>query len=109
LIDEEPPLPRFVVCGVACTVGGQDLWTLDNLVRARKWVVLEVELARKYQKWIVGADGTATTLLVDDGTKISLPSFGAAEMRPEAAALVDVQCPWDDKEIIVELDSAAVG
>jgi hypothetical protein len=40
---------------------------------------------------------------------VGLPSFGATEMAPEAAALVDVQCPWDAKEIIAALDSAPVG
>jgi hypothetical protein len=56
---------------------------------ARKWVVLEVELARKYQKRIVG-----------------LPHFGADAMSPEAAHLVDVQCLWDAKQIIEALDAA---
>lgn len=59
---------------------------------AQKWSVLEVELARKYQKLVVG-----------------LPTFGAAHMAPEAAALVDVQCPWDAKQIIAALNSAPMG
>ena len=55
-------------------------------------VVLEVELARKYQKLVVG-----------------LPTFGAAHMAPEAAALVDVQCPWDAKQIIAALEFSSDG
>ena len=51
--------------------------------------MLEVELARKYQKRIVG-----------------LPTFGKTEMAPEAAALVDVQCAWDADQIIAALDVA---
>jgi hypothetical protein len=58
---------------------------------AQKWVILEVELARKYQKRIVG-----------------LPAFGVASMAPEAAALVDQQCPWDAGQIIAVLDAAPV-
>jgi hypothetical protein len=57
---------------------------------ARKWVVLEVELGRKYQKRIVG-----------------LPTFGTTDMAPEAASLADVQCPWDAQQIIAALDSAS--
>jgi hypothetical protein len=56
---------------------------------ARKWVALEVDLARKYQKRIVG-----------------LPHFGADAMSLEAAQLVDVQCLWDAKQIIEALDAA---
>ena len=56
---------------------------------ARKWVVLEIELARKYQKPVVG-----------------LPAFGANDVAPEAMALIDRQCSWDAKEIIAALDSA---
>ncbi len=56
---------------------------------ARKWVVLEVDLGRKYQKRIVG-----------------LPTFGGVEMAPEAAMLADVQCSWDANEIITAIDSA---
>ena len=58
---------------------------------AQKWVVLEAELARKYEKRIVG-----------------LPTFGVAAMTPQAAALVDVQCSWDAQEIIAALDAAPV-
>jgi hypothetical protein len=56
---------------------------------ARKWVLLEVELARKYNKRIVG-----------------LPHFGAETMSEGAASLVDVQCAWDAKQIIDTLDAA---
>jgi len=52
----------------------------------------KVELARKYQKRVVG-----------------LPTFGATHMSPEAALLVDVQCPWDAKQIIAAVDSAPTG
>jgi len=55
---------------------------------AQKWVVLEVELARKHQKRIVG-----------------LPAFGVAEMAPQSAALVDQQCNWDAHEIVAALDA----
>ncbi len=57
---------------------------------AQKWVVLEVDLARKYQKRVIG-----------------LPTFGANAMAPQAAALVDVQCPWDAETIVAALDAAA--
>ena len=57
---------------------------------AQKWVVLEVELARKYQKRVIG-----------------LPTFGTDAMAPQATALVDAQCPWDAKAIIAALDAAA--
>ena len=57
---------------------------------AQKWVVLEVELARKYQKRVIG-----------------VPTFGADTMTPQAAALVDVQCPWDAETIVTALDAAA--
>jgi hypothetical protein len=57
---------------------------------ARKWVELEVDLARKYQKRIIG-----------------VPPFGAATMTPDAAALVDIQCPWDAGQIVAALDAQA--
>ncbi len=56
---------------------------------AQKWVVLEVELARKHQKRIIG-----------------LPTFGAADMMAQAASLVDIKCSWDAREIIAALDSS---
>jgi hypothetical protein len=56
---------------------------------AQKWVVLEVELARKYRKWVVG-----------------LPKFGADAVAPEAASLIDVQCSWDAQKIIDALNAA---
>jgi hypothetical protein len=59
---------------------------------AQKWVMLEVELARKYQKRIVG-----------------LPTFGSPAMATQAAELVDEQCSWDAKEIVAALDAAPAG
>ncbi len=59
---------------------------------AQKWVVLEVELARKYQKRIVG-----------------LPTFGTTAMAPDAASLVDLQCRWDAKQIVAALDVGPTG
>lgn len=53
---------------------------------AQKWVLLEVELARKHQKRIIG-----------------LPTFGSSEMPAEAAALVDAQCRWDAGQIMATL------
>ena len=58
---------------------------------AQKWVVLEVELARKYQKRVIG-----------------LPTFGADAMAPEAAALGRCAMSWDAKAIIAALDAAPV-
>jgi MTH538 TIR-like domain (DUF1863) len=55
---------------------------------AQKWVVLELELARKHGKRVIG-----------------LPAFGANEMPPEAAALVDARCPWDAKEVVAALQA----
>lgn len=55
---------------------------------ARKWVMLELELAWRHKKRIIG-----------------LPAFGSERMAPEAAALADVECPWDAKPIIAAMDS----
>ena len=53
---------------------------------ARKWVELEVEMARKHEKRIIG-----------------LPAFGSAAMSPEAAAFVDAVCTWDPAQLISAL------
>jgi hypothetical protein len=55
---------------------------------ARKWVEIEVEMARKHQKRIVG-----------------LPAFGGIAMSSETAALVDAVCPWDAAQIISALNN----
>ncbi|HEY1735556.1 MAG TPA: TIR domain-containing protein [Methylovirgula sp.] len=71
------------VCGVVL------LSSVYETNSARNWVTLEIELARKHNKRIVG-----------------LPRFGTDAMAPEAAALVDVQCSWDAKQVIEALDAA---
>jgi hypothetical protein len=54
---------------------------------ARKWVEIEVEMARKHEKRIIG-----------------LPAFGRVSMSPEAAVFVDNVCPWDPAHLISALD-----
>lgn len=73
---------------IAPTCGIVLLSSVFESKSARKWVVLEVELARKYQKRIVG-----------------VPTYGAAAMAPEAAQLVDAQCAWDPAQIIAALQA----
>jgi antiphage defense system Thoeris ThsB-like protein len=53
---------------------------------ARKWVEIEVEMARKHDKRIIG-----------------VPAFGKTLMSPEAAGLVDAICPWDPAQLISAL------
>ncbi|WP_162915036.1 TIR domain-containing protein [Desertibaculum subflavum] len=53
---------------------------------ARKWILLEVEMARKYGKRIIG-----------------LPAHGAEAMMPEAAELVDLRVGWDATQIVAAL------
>jgi hypothetical protein len=53
---------------------------------ARKWVEIEVEMARKHDKRIIG-----------------LPAFGKTSMSPEAARLVDAICPWDLAQLVSAL------
>jgi MTH538 TIR-like domain (DUF1863) len=55
---------------------------------ARRWVELEARLAREQGKPIIG-----------------VPTFGQEEMSSEAAAMVDVVCPWDAEQIIATLDA----
>jgi hypothetical protein len=59
---------------------------------ARKWVVLEVELARKYQKRVV-----------------ALPAFGTAAISPEVISLVDAQCSWEAEQVVGALDAPIGG
>ena len=56
---------------------------------AQKWVVLEVELARKYQKRIVG-----------------LPTFGTTPWRRKRRRWSICNVPGTPKQIIAALDSA---
>lgn len=53
---------------------------------ARKWVEIEIEMARKHAKRIVG-----------------LPAFGSVSMSPEAAAFVDEVSSWDPAQLISAL------
>jgi hypothetical protein len=55
---------------------------------ARRWVELEVQLAREHQKPVIG-----------------VPTFGQQEMSPGAAGIVDVVCPWDAGQIIATLEA----
>jgi hypothetical protein len=50
---------------------------------ARKWVEIEVAMARRHEKRIVG-----------------LPAFGKTSMSPEAAIFVDAVSPWDPAQLI---------
>jgi hypothetical protein len=54
---------------------------------ARKWVELEVTIARTHGKPIVG-----------------VPPFGQQNLSAEAATWIDRACGWDAKEIISALD-----
>ncbi len=56
---------------------------------ARKWVEIEVGMARMLEKRIIG-----------------LPAFGNGLMSPEAAGLVDVVCPWDAAQLAAALDAS---
>ena len=53
---------------------------------ARTWVEIEVAMARKHEKRIIG-----------------LPAFGRTSMSPEAVVLVDVVSPWDPTRLIAAL------
>jgi hypothetical protein len=53
---------------------------------ARKWVEIEVAMARKHQRRIIG-----------------LPGFGKTSMSPEAAVLVDAVSTWDPTQLIAAL------
>ncbi len=53
---------------------------------ARKWIEIEVQMARKHKKRIIG-----------------IPAFGRVSMSPQAAALADIVCPWDPGLLISAL------
>ena len=55
---------------------------------ARKWVEIEVDMARKHGKRIIG-----------------LPAFGSTSMSPQAAVFVDAVCTWDPAQLISALGS----
>jgi hypothetical protein len=50
---------------------------------ARRWIEIEIEMARKHAKRIIG-----------------LPAFGKLSMSPDAAALVDIASPWNPAQLI---------
>lgn len=70
------------VCGVIL------LSSVYSSKSARKWVELEIELARKHQKPIVG-----------------VPAYGEEITSPEALSRVDVACPWDAQQILAVFDA----
>lgn len=79
---------RWLEQQIAPTHGVILLGSVWEQKSARKWLTLEAELARKYQKRVIG-----------------LPAFGTDRLPEEAAALTDVQCPWDPAAIIAAVDA----
>jgi hypothetical protein len=58
------------------------LGSVHAVKSARKWLEMEVDMARRHGKPILG-----------------LPSFGEAEMAPEARALVSATARWDGETL----------
>jgi hypothetical protein len=57
---------------------------------ARRWVELEVDLARLHRKPVIG-----------------VPAFGRDAMASEAHALADAVCAWNARQIISEVNARA--
>ena len=57
---------------------------------SRKWVEMEVDMARRHLKPVIGA-----------------PAFGSNDMAADAHALVDVVVSWDAAEIVAAIDRLA--